>query len=88
MILTGHTVGVLVDDDPGLKRAVTDWSTLGPQIHAHTAWFSICRSGKVCVVGASPILGIDNCEVAALASLSIIAGLEVVRRLGESKLVK
>jgi hypothetical protein len=84
----GQTVGILVDDDAGLEAAVADRGALGPQVHAHPAGLAVGRRAEIGIVGGETVLGIDNGKVAALATLAVVAGLEVVRRLGEPKLVQ
>lgn len=84
----GHTVGVLVDDDAGLEGAVADRSALGPEVHSHPSGLTVGWRAEVGIVSAGAVLGIDNGEVAALASLAVVAGLEVVRRLCEPELVQ
>lgn len=84
----GNAVGVLMDDDAGLEGAVADRSALCPQIHSHPPGLAVSRRAEVGIVGAGAVLGIDNGEVATLASLAVVAGLEVVRRLGEPEFVQ
>lgn len=84
----GHAVRVLVDDDTGLEGAVADRGAQVPQVHAHASRLAVGRRAEVSVVRTSTILGVDNGKVGALATLARVAGLEVIRRLGEPELVQ
>lgn len=80
-----ETVRVLVDDDTGLEGAVTVGGGLGPDVHSHAAGLAIGGSGKVGVVGAGAVLGVQDGKVAAGASLALVVDLEVTGRLVETE---
>lgn len=84
----GYTVRVLVDDDTSLEGAVAKWCAVVPQEHAHASRLAVSRRAEVGVVHTVTVLGIDDGKVGALATLVCVAGLEVVRRFGEPKLVQ
>lgn len=80
-----ETVRVLVDDDTGLEGAVTVGGGLGPDVHSHASGRAIGGSGKVGIVGAGAVLGVEDGEIAAGASLALVADLEVTGLLVESE---
>jgi hypothetical protein len=82
------TVGILVDHNSGLKRAVAVWCRLRPDIHAHAAGLAIRRSGKVGVVGARAVLGVQDDIIVSTTALAIGVVLEVTGFLVEAQGVK
>lgn len=78
-------MGVLVENDAGLKSGVALRGGLGPEVHAHAARFSVGRGGEVGVVGAGAVLGAEDGKVIALAAKTGVIDLEVVGGLSEAK---
>lgn len=84
----GQTVGVLVENDTGVEGAVTVGGRLSPEVHAHASVLAIRGSGKVGVVGARAVLGVQDDHVVATAALVVVVGLEVTSSLGETESVQ
>lgn len=82
------TVSILVDHDSSLKGAVAVRRRLGPDVHAHAAGLAIRRSGKVGVVGARAVLGVQDDIVISQAALPVSVVLEVTGLFGEAQGVK
>lgn len=81
-------MGILVNHNSCLKGAVAVRRRCGPDIHAHAAGLAIRRSGKVGVVGARAVLGVQNHIVISATSLAIDIVLEVTGPLVEAQGVK
>lgn len=79
------SVGVLVDDDALLERAVTSGGGHGPDVHPHAAVAAVSGSGKVGIVGARAVLGVQDDKVIAQATLAIVVRLEVAGNLVETE---
>lgn len=80
-----QTVGVLVDDDTGLEGAVTVRGGQSPDVHSHAAGLAIGGSGKVGIVSAGAVLGVQDGEVAARTTLAVVVDLEVTGGLVETQ---
>lgn len=86
-MLSLTSVAVFVDDDTRLEGTVPVRGRLGPDVHSHTAVLSIGGRSEVGVVRPGAVLGVEDDEVISLATLSVVVGLEVAGRLGESEVV-
>lgn len=80
-----QTVGVLVEDNAGLKGGVALWGGLGPHVHAHAAGLAVGRGGKVGIVGAGAVLGAEDGEVITFAAKTGVVDLEVIGGFGKSE---
>lgn len=79
-------MGVLVDHDTGVERAVPGRGGLGPDVHAHTGNLAIGWREEVGVVGTGSVLSVELDEIAAVAAGA--GPLEVASGLVETKEVK
>lgn len=77
-----------MDDDALLEGAVTSGGGHSPDVHPHAAVAAIGGSGKVGVVGARAILGIQDDKVIAQTTLAVVVGLEVAGNLVEAEEVQ
>lgn len=79
------SVGVFVDDDALLERAVTSGGGHSPDVHPHAAVAAVSGSSKVGVVGARAILGVQDDKVIAQTTLAVVVRLEVAGNLVEAE---
>jgi hypothetical protein len=70
-------VRVFVDHDSGVEAAVAVGGRCVPDIHAHACWLTIRRRGKVGVVLAGAVLGVEVDEILAGTTSAIVVDLKV-----------
>jgi hypothetical protein len=81
-------MGVLVDDDSGVKARVSPGGAISPKVHPHSARRAICRCGKVGIVSAAAILRVQDDEIVATTALAIVVDLKVSSSLVETQKVQ
>lgn len=79
------SVGVLVDNDTSIEATVTLRGRSIPEVHSHTSILTISGGGKVGVVGATSVLGVEDDLIIALTTLVVVVDLEVSSLLSETE---
>lgn len=77
-----------MNDHARLESAVPLGRRRGPKIHPHAAVLTIGGSAKVRIVGASPVLGVEDGEVISLTALAVVVDLKVPGGLVEAQEVQ
>jgi len=84
----GETVGIFVDYDTGVEGAVTMRGRVVPDEHPHSGLGPVCWGCKICVVGSSSILSVQDHSVVALSAFAIVICFEISCGFGEAEVVE
>jgi hypothetical protein len=77
-------VGQLVNDNPGFKITVTEWSSGAPEIHSASTILAIGRRHEVGIVKTASVLRIGNHGVVLRTATAKIVLLEITSDLVET----
>jgi hypothetical protein len=73
----GESMGVLVNYNTSLERAISPRSRRVPHVHAHTGSLAVRWRGEVGVVEATSILSVQEDEIIADTAGSVVVNLEI-----------